>query len=146
MKRFWTILAVLLVVAYIISPIDALPDVFPVIGWLDDAFLVGLLIYYLRYHRLPGFMSRFGELLFKHKPAHGNSSKDHPKGASKDPYDILGVRPGATPEEIHAAYREAAQKYHPDKVAHLGDEFKEMAGRRFVEIQPAYDFLMGKGH
>jgi DnaJ-class molecular chaperone len=66
------------------------------------------------------------------------------KTASEDPYAILGVKPGATPEEIHAAYREAAQRYHPDKVSHLGEEFKEMAGRKFLEIQEAYDFLMAK--
>lgn len=32
----------------------------------------------------------------------------------KDPHVILGVRPGATEEEIDAAFRESAKRAHPD--------------------------------
>lgn len=32
----WRKLAGLLAVAYFLSPVDALPDVVPVLGWLDD--------------------------------------------------------------------------------------------------------------
>ena len=32
-------------------------------------------------------------------------------------------------------------KYHPDKVEHLGDEFKVIAEKRFKEIQQAYQEL-----
>ncbi|RJP38286.1 MAG: J domain-containing protein [Desulfobacteraceae bacterium] len=58
-----------------------------------------------------------------------------------DPYAVLGVEPGASAEEIHAAYREAAQKFHPDKVSHLGEEFQALAQQKFVEIQEAYEVL-----
>jgi hypothetical protein len=34
--------------------------------------------------------------------------------APKSPYDILGVRPGATQQEIDAAYRKKAKLFHPD--------------------------------
>lgn len=57
--------------------------------------------------------------------------------------EILGLAPGATPEEIKAAFRELAKKYHPDRVAHLGDEFKELAHKKFVEIRSAYERLGG---
>jgi len=37
-----------------------------------------------------------------------------------------------------------AKKYHPDKVASLGDEFKELAERKFKDINEAYEFFKEK--
>lgn len=59
----------------------------------------------------------------------------------KNYYDVLGVTPTATFEEIKAAYREKAKQYHPDKVSHLGTEFQELAERRMKELNEAYEFL-----
>jgi DnaJ-class molecular chaperone len=66
------------------------------------------------------------------------------EGKPWNPYEILGVKPGAGPEEIQAAYRRAVQKYHPDKVSHLGEEFQELARKKFIEIQKAYEELKTK--
>ena len=51
-----------------------------------------------------------------------------------DPYSVLGVSPTASDEEIKAAYRRLAKKYHPD--LHPGDE---AAAKRMNEINAAYD-------
>lgn len=157
MKVFWIIGVFILLLIYIISPIDGVPDVIPFIGWLDDTFLLGLFIYYLRYGRLPGFMSWISRLLFKRggggqprssetfeREAKSNGQAVKATSAPKDPYEILELKPGASKEMIHTAYREAVQKYHPDKVSHLGKELQELASEKFVEIQDAYDFLIGK--
>ena len=148
----------ILLLIYIISPIDGIPDVIPFLGWMDDTFLVGLLAYYLRYKRLPKFLYRLSRLFFQNKGARpGNradtsfrqdktDTRQTQKGSNdyKDPYEILGVAPGADSEEIHAAYRAAAQQYHPDKVAHLGEELQELAQKKFVEIQEAFNILTQK--
>ena len=60
---------------------------------------------------------------------------------SKDNYSILGLRQGASPEEIKKAYRVMAAQYHPDKVTHLGKELIDFANQKFREINKAYDEL-----
>jgi len=51
-------------------------------------------------------------------------------------YDTLGVKKGASAEEIKKAYRKLAAKYHPDK--NPGDAAAE---EKFKEVQNAYDTL-----
>ena len=58
-----------------------------------------------------------------------------------DPYVVLGVRRLASQDEIKRAYREMMTKYHPDKVSHLGSEFREMARVRAEAINRAYEML-----
>lgn len=54
----------------------------------------------------------------------------------RDYYDILGVKDGASDEEIKRTYRDLAKKYHPDK--NRGDKNAEA---RFKEISEAYNVL-----
>lgn len=52
-----------------------------------------------------------------------------------DPFAVLGVAPGASGEEVTAAYRRLAKRWHPDHAR--GEE----AARRMAEINAAYDLL-----
>ncbi|MFA6126093.1 MAG: TerB family tellurite resistance protein [Bacteroidales bacterium] len=54
-------------------------------------------------------------------------------------YAALEVKPDAQDEEIKKAYRRMAVKYHPDKVAYLGDELKNQANEKFQQLNAAYD-------
>ena len=54
----------------------------------------------------------------------------------RDPYDVLGVNRTASDDEIHAAYRTLAKRYHPD--LHPNDPTAEA---RFKEIAGAYELL-----
>ena len=54
---------------------------------------------------------------------------------------MLGISRSATSEEIQAAYRARMREYHPDKVAHLGEDLQQLAHRKSQEIQRAYQKL-----
>jgi DnaJ-class molecular chaperone len=60
-----------------------------------------------------------------------------------DPYELLEVPRGATADEIKVAYKRAVTRYHPDKVAHLGKEFQDLAHTKLLAIQRAYETLHG---
>ena len=53
----------------------------------------------------------------------------------------LGISPTAGETEIKAAYRRLLAKYHPDKVAHLGEEFRILASARTQYIIEAYEYF-----
>ena len=64
-----------------------------------------------------------------------------PPAGEPDPYAALGVPRTASQETIQAAYRARMNEYHPDKVAHLGEELQQLAHRKALEIQRAYEQL-----
>jgi len=59
-------------------------------------------------------------------------------------YAVLGLEPGADFAAIKKAYRKLSMQYHPDKVGHLGDEFKKVAEEKMKEINVAYDYFEKK--
>ena len=58
----------------------------------------------------------------------------------RDPYEVLGVSKNATNDEIKAAYRELAKKYHPDNYA--DNPLSDLAKEKMQEINEAYDAIM----
>jgi len=58
----------------------------------------------------------------------------------KNPYEVLGIREGASEDEIKKAYRELVKKYHPDQ--YQDNPLSRLAEEKLREINEAYDYLM----
>ncbi len=58
----------------------------------------------------------------------------------KDPYQVLGVSRNASDDEIKAAYRELAKKYHPDN--YTDTPLKDLAEEKMREVNAAYDEII----
>ncbi len=56
-----------------------------------------------------------------------------------NPYQVLGVSPSATKEEIHSAYLSLVKKYHPDR--YQDSALKQQAEDKMKQINAAYDLL-----
>lgn len=142
MKQLILIISIL----YLLSPMDLAPERFiGPWGLIDDVIVIGALYWY--------FIFRPARLKAR-RPISGDSGGQRPGDEEpeeiprsypeKGPYEILGVAKNATADEIKHAYRELANKYHPDKVSHLGNEFKGLADKKFKEIRQAYEELTRK--
>ena len=57
-----------------------------------------------------------------------------------DPYEVLGLKRGASDEEIKKAYRRLSRKYHPD--ANVNNPNAAEAEEKFKQVQAAYDQIM----
>ncbi|MFH2092842.1 MAG: DnaJ domain-containing protein [Pseudomonadota bacterium] len=171
MSLYLKIILIIFGLAYLVSPMDIIPEIMiPYLGWIDDSLILGTIYYLLRYNKLPDF-SFFKKMKNMNNPNQGspgqnnfqqqaqntrtsqnqdfytNSSKGkNPQGTekktAKTPYEILNIDPCASKSDIQTAYKEAIKKYHPDKLSHLGEEFAHLANEKFLEIQNAYDVLM----
>lgn len=147
------ILIYLILILYLISPYDLLPDFFVGLGWLDDLVVAAVLFWYHYHYRPAKAKTQYEKASYQKGEGRRNEGFQErynrawagEQTSKQDPYQILGVSRNASLEDIKSAYRKLALKYHPDKVNHLGDEFKTLAEKRFKEIQEAYNHLAG-GH
>ena len=125
-RIFWIIIALI----YVISPWDLVPErVLGVRGFIDD-----IIVFFLIYRFYKTGRNPFGTFNTGNQKPSAQSAENRPQ----NPYEILGVQPGCSKEELRKAYTQLAAKYHPDKVSHLGEELRKVAEERFKEIEAAY--------
>lgn len=125
---------------YFIAPIDLIPDYLGPIGRIDDLlFIVGLIYYFRKRHgQFQSFSANF-------KSGNDSNSNNSSSNLSKqDPFGILEIAQGSSKEEVTKQYKKLMSQYHPDKVAHLGDDLKKLAQEKTLQIQAAYEKLNEK--
>ncbi len=74
------------------------------------------------------------------EPDHDNSEEEEYIPTSW--FRILEVSQSATKEQIVTAYKQKIRQYHPDKVAQMGAEIRELAEFKSKQINAAYDYAM----
>ncbi len=57
-----------------------------------------------------------------------------------NPYEVLGISPNASNDEVKKAYRDLSRKYHPD--SYVDNPLADLAEEKFKEVQEAYDQIM----
>ena len=137
----WKLVLFGLWLLYLLSPVDLVPDVLPLAGWIDDLFvLVGLYWFFSYFRTAAGRADSSGSQRDSTSEPGRRLEEEQEPGAA-NPWHVLELSPGASDDEITAAYKAQLLKYHPDRVAHLGDEFQRLAHRKTLEIQRAYTRL-----
>ena len=58
---------------------------------------------------------------------------------SANPWEILGIEPGSSLADAKKAWKSLMTLYHPDKVAHLAPEFKDLAEEKTRQIMTAWE-------
>jgi DnaJ-domain-containing protein 1 len=61
-----------------------------------------------------------------------------------DAWKLLGLEPGASPEEVKSGFRRLAIQFHPDSLQGLDEKQREEAARAFMKIEAAYREIMGE--
>ncbi len=146
------ILIYIIVILYVISGFDIIPEwVVGPIGVIDDIIILGAVYWYFIYRpakiRAKSQRAYYQEGEGRRRESYQENQKraqTDKRFSKSDPYEVLGVRRQASIDDIKSAYRKLAAKYHPDKVDHLGDEFRTLAEQKFKEIQEAYQELVDR--
>lgn len=134
-------------IIYLLSPIDFLPDLFGLVGRIDDLALIAFLLW--KYKQIKNRVTANFEKLKEdiNNQANNNSSNQSSNNSTKKvfcPYNTLNISQNANQDEIKKAYKKMIREYHPDKVEHLGDDLKELANNKIRDIQRAYEELSGR--
>lgn len=54
-------------------------------------------------------------------------------------YKVLEIAENASDDDVKKAYRAMAVRFHPDKVEHLGEDFKKSANEKFQRVNEAFE-------
>lgn len=132
--------ALILAIVYFVFPLDLIPDIFGPFGRLDDLVIFILAMYRVVKDRQQRAAEQRAQTTGSESHRAQADSTINTKGPA-DPYQVFKLPRGASRSDIDARYKELAKDYHPDRVAHLGEDLRKVAHEKMIEIQKAYDTL-----
>jgi len=89
----------------------------------------------------PDHLAAIVRQAFASKPRSATRTSGLPldlQGNPTDPYQVLGASELDSEKEIKRKYKQMVMQYHPDRVAHLGPELKNLAAKKTTEINCAF--------
>jgi hypothetical protein len=69
---------------------------------------------------------------------------DGQRPEDEKPWHVLGLKPGASEEEVKSSFRRLAIRFHPDSLSALDEAQREEAARTFLKIKEAYQTIIGE--
>lgn len=90
-------------------------------------------------HRLAGIVRTAFENSRNNIAGGGTRNQEHVD--LPDPYSVLGATQSDSDEEIKKKYKRAVMEYHPDRVAHLGQELRDLAARKGLSMKLMPSFV-----
>jgi DnaJ-class molecular chaperone len=129
--KFYFIIIILII--YIISPLDLFPFVF------DDLIASGFLFYF--WNKFKNQKSRKNYYSGGRSQANIKTDSNNRQMSLDESYKLLNVSPDASLGVVQKAYKDKMAKSHPDKVAHLSEELQKKAKELTLEINNAYNII-----
>jgi hypothetical protein len=132
MNKYKFYFLIIILIIYIISPLDLFPFVF------DDLIAFGFLFYFWR--KFKNQKSQKSYYSKGQSRANIKTESDGSMGLERS-YKLLDVSSEAPLSEVQKAYKVKMAKSHPDKVAHLSEELQKKAKELTLEINKAYNVI-----
>ncbi|MCP4266259.1 MAG: DnaJ domain-containing protein [Candidatus Brocadiaceae bacterium] len=134
MSKYKFYFLIIILIIYIVSPLDLHPLVF-------DDILASVFLCYI-WQKFKGKKNQNNYSNYTKGKSRTNTKRE-PGGQVRldEAYKLLHVSPDASWSEVQKAYKERMAKTHPDKVAHLSEELQEKSKELSLEINNAYRLI-----
>ncbi len=134
MGNVWYVIILCIGILYVLSPIDVVPDVVPILGWVEDLLVFAVALWLANRMRKsePTDAASERDDASRRGQANGDTLREPPASAPTTPWQLLGIEPSASSDVIEAAYKAKLMQYHPDRVAHLGEELQGSSQSRHL--------------
>jgi hypothetical protein len=132
MTKFTFYLLIIILIIYIVSPLDLHPLIF------DDLIASGFLYYiWQKFKKQKGQRTDYSRA----RTQTNTKTKPDREMSLDEAHRRLHVSPDAPWEAVQKAYKEKMAKSHPDKVTHLSEELQKKAKELTLEINKAFNTI-----